>query len=59
MGRLIALILIFYIGFTFARFIVKLMGGNFAKTMRKQKDQKSVRPWQDEDVEDADFKDID
>jgi len=58
MGRLIALIIIFYIGFTFTRFIIKLMEKISGKTMGKQEEQKSVHPWRVEDVEDADFKDI-
>jgi len=59
MGRLIALIIIFYVGFTFTRFIIKFIEKMSGKTMGKQKEPKSVHPWIEEDVEDADFKDVD
>lgn len=58
MGRILALILIIYIGFTLTRFFIKLFGGPVKKAVEMRKKGKIVPPWRDEDVEDADFEEI-
>jgi len=58
MGRLIALTLIFYIAFTFSRFLIKLFTGSWIKPADKRKDKSEVPPWHTDEIEDADFEEL-
>ena len=58
MGRWIALTLLFYIAFLFSRMLINLFKGSSFRSTEKAKRSSSVPPWQDEEVEDADFEEI-
>ncbi len=58
MSRLIALILIFYIGFIVTRFLMRLLGGKWLRKITRQQKKPQAPPWEGEDIEDAEYEDI-
>jgi len=58
MGRWIALTLVFYLAFLFSRILIGLFKGSIFKTHNKFKESSSKPPWHEEDIEDADFEEI-
>ncbi len=60
MGRLIGIVLVFYIGLYAVRLLLRLFGGSQHRT-RVQHSEASGQPkvaWNKDDIEDADFEEI-
>ena len=57
MVRLILLILILYLAFSFVRFFLRLFGGALINKGAGKKDKLS-KPWREEDVVEGDFEDV-
>ncbi|NQT34978.1 hypothetical protein HQ587_07305 [bacterium] len=57
MVRLIVLILVFYLAFSFVRFFLKFFGGSLINKGAEKKDKLS-KPWHEEDVAEGDYEDI-
>ena len=58
MGRLLALLLLFYIGIILTRFIANLLRQVRRGTDADHPDKSSPPPWKDEDVQEGKFEDI-
>jgi len=58
MGRLIILTLIFYAAFTVSRLLLKLFSGKWVKSTGDGRKKPDIPPWGEEDIEDADFEEI-
>ena len=58
MGRLILLLILFYAGFIGLRILRRLMGGFQQHVGSRQAKTPPKASWEGQDVEDADFEDI-